>query len=579
MKRSGFAYRLDRYADRAATGKIVVGKWVRRAAERHIRDRDGGKARGLRWKPELVERVGKFFGLLRHSKGRAWAGKPFALEDWQVFGLGSMFGWVRDDGRRRYRTAYWEICRKNGKSTIAAGAGLYLLACDHEPGAEVYALATKRDQARIVWTEAERMVRASPDFRKACRFRHNHLAFPRTNSFFAPLGRDKDGLDGLNPHGAIIDEMHAIRDRELVEVIDTATGARFQPLLFQITTAGARRWGICFEQREYSEKLLDGLIEDDSLFPFIASIDADDDWRDEACWPKANPNLGVSCSLEEMRTLAKSAVEVPAKAATFQRYKCGRWIETDNRAILPEVWAAGKLDFDAADLAGRPCYAGVDLSNVRDLTSVTLAFPGDDGTLRVLSRSWIPEASAWERTRRDRAPYVAWMDSGAIVPVPGDSMQFSYPKAFLREVRQRYDLRAVGVDPWNASQLAQDLDAEGFDVVRVHQGKRWMSSPAHELERLLLARQLHHNGDPVLAWAASNLCYKVDGEGNRQPSKALSTERIDPIVALLIALAVCFEKGNDADSIYAHRDLSVVDLDDVGETSLEDFERWDDAKF
>src|SRR5512139_1249755 len=290
----------EQYIDDVVAGRVVACHWVQAACQRHVDDLKHGAERGLHFDREAAEHVLKFFTILKHSKGE-WAGRPLVLEPWQQFLIWTLFGWKRADGTRRFRTAYIEVARKNGKSTIGAGVGLYLLAADGEPGAEIYSAATKRDQARITHLEAVRMVKASPMLRKRIRTFRDNLNIEGTASKFEPLGADADTLDGLNIHGAIIDEIHAHKTREVWDKLDTGTGARRQPLMFGITTAGYDRQSLCWTLNEYSKKVLDGVIEDDTFFALIYTLDDGDDWQDETTWIKANPNLKVSKKNDDLR--------------------------------------------------------------------------------------------------------------------------------------------------------------------------------------------------------------------------------------------------------------------------------------
>jgi phage terminase large subunit-like protein len=278
------------YACAVSEDKVPANRLVRLACKRHLEDLASGRGRGLRVDPAAARHAIEFFGFLRHSKGE-WAGQTFELAPWQGFIVGALFGWRREDGLRRFRTAYCAVPRKNGKSSTAAGIGLYLLVADGEQGAEVYSAATSRDQARIVFDEARRMVASSPALNRRVETLINNLHVAATNSRFMPLSSDSSTMDGLNVHGAIIDELHAHKTRNVVDVLDTATGARRQPLLFEITTAGYDRHSICFEHHDYSIKVLEGIVHDDASFAFIAGADDGDDWTDPEVWQKANPNL------------------------------------------------------------------------------------------------------------------------------------------------------------------------------------------------------------------------------------------------------------------------------------------------
>ena len=303
------------YADAVLAGKMPACRLVRQACTRHRRDWDltqqpGGHPTGFTFDLAAVERAVRFFACLHHSKGE-WAGQPFTLEPWQVFIVGSLLGWKRANGTRRFRTGYLEVPRKNGKSTLLAGLGLYGLVMDREAGAEVYCAATMRDQAKIVWGEAARMRDRSPSLASRVRKFVGSLAVEETHSKMVPLGADADVLDGLNPHVVIIDELHAHRTRAVLDVMDSATGARREPLLVMITTAGTDRTSVCWEQHAYAERVLAGTVEDDSLFCYIATIDEGDDWRERASWIKANPNFGVSRS---SRTISSAAPPRPRRS-------------------------------------------------------------------------------------------------------------------------------------------------------------------------------------------------------------------------------------------------------------------------
>ena len=305
----------------------------------------------------------------------------FRLEPWQQFLVWVLFGWLRDDGLRRYRTAYIEVPRKNGKSTWVAGLGLYLMVGDGEPGAEVFAAATKRDQARIVHSEATRMVQASPDLRRMVRRVRDNLSIPATASKFEPLGADTNSMDGLNVHGGLIDELHAHRTPSVVELLETATGARRQPLLIEITTAGYDRTSICWEHHEYTRQILEGLVQDDTWFGVMYTIDEDDDWRDPATWAKANPNLGVSVKLDDLERKAAKAKAMPIAQNAFKRLHLDVWTQQSDRWIDLELWdaAAGDEERRAEDyLAGSTCYGGLDLASVSDLCAWVMLFPRDD---------------------------------------------------------------------------------------------------------------------------------------------------------------------------------------------------------
>ncbi len=329
------------YAEQVIKGKIPAGELVILACERHLRDLKTAKMRGLYFSEAAADHAIDFFRFLRHSKGE-WAGCELALESWQRFIVGSLFGWFGADGTRRFRTAYDEVPRKNGKSTLAAGIALYLFAADGEPGPEVYSAATKRAQARIVWNEAASMVKASPFLQKRIGVYpgKGNMTITANRAMFEPLGADADTLDGLNIHGAIVDELHAHKKRGMWDVLETATGSRRQSLIFGITTAGFDRNSICWEQREYAERVLRNVIEDDTYFAYIATIDPGDDWQDEQTWAKANPNLGISVKINDLRRKALKAKEMPAAQNAFMRLHLNIWTSQYARWMSMDVWDA-----------------------------------------------------------------------------------------------------------------------------------------------------------------------------------------------------------------------------------------------
>jgi phage terminase large subunit-like protein len=331
-KRSGSADPVTAWARDVRADKMPANQLQHQAAERHLRDLDTAKTRGLVWRPDLAEAAIAFFKLLRHSKG-VLAGQRFELQAWQAFIVGSLFGWVKKDGRRRFREAYVELPRKQGKTTLAAGVALLMAFFDREAGSEAFCAATKKDQARLAWDAARAMVLQSPELKRRLEVFAGAIT-GKDGSKLVPLGADEDTLDGLNVHCAIIDEVHAHRSSGVVDVLKTATGARTQPLIFYITTAGSGRESVCRRLRDYTTRVLEGVVPDDSFFGFIACADPGDDWRDPETWAKANPNLGVSVSLEQLRADAKQAERVPAWQARFRRLHLCEWLEAaEDRAL------------------------------------------------------------------------------------------------------------------------------------------------------------------------------------------------------------------------------------------------------
>ena len=528
------------YARAVTARKIPAGRLVRLACQRHLDDLKAPPSRGFYFDRDAADYALAFFGFLRHTKGE-WAGAAIALDAWQQFIIGAVFGWLRADGTRRFRTAYIEVPRKNGKSTLAAGVGLFLLIADGEAGAEVYSAATKREQARIVFDDAARMVRASPGIRKRVSVLTRNINVPGTASKFEPLARDAKSLDGLNIHGAILDEVHAHPSREIVDVIDTATGARRQPLTFEITTAGFDRNSVCWEHHEYTTQVLEGIFTDagsDAWFGYIAAIDKGDDWRDPAVWEKANPGFGISVKPDDLERKAAKAQSTPAAANVFRQKHCNEWTEQAERWLDMERWRAGAGAVDAEALAGRDCYAGLDLARVDDLSALVLLFPPEalGEAWQALARFFVPEDNIVERGRRDRVPYPLWRDQEWIQATPGNTTDFRFIQAAILEDAERFNIRELAYDRTFAGELVNNLTDEGVLMVPFGQGFMSLAAPTAELERLVLAGQLRHGGNPVLDWNAANVVVRKDPAGNIKPDKERSRERIDGVAALINAL-------------------------------------------
>jgi phage terminase large subunit-like protein len=539
---SPIAQTVRRYIDGVLAGTVIAGEFTRLAVQRHVDDLRDGPGRGLRFDPVKAEETIEFFSYLKHSKGE-WAGQEFQLQPWQMFGVWVLFGWMNATGHRRFRTAYEEVARKNGKSTKAAGIGLKLAFADGELGAEVYSAATKHDQALIVHSEAARMVRATPALRAKIEIYKNNLSRPDTYQKYEPLGADEDTLDGLNVHGAIVDELHAHKTRGVFDLMETATSARRQPVLFAITTAGTDQSAasVCWEQHVYAEQVLKRIIVDDSYFAFIASMDEGDDWQDERNWYKANPNLGVSKKLDYMRDQARKAKNMPAKLNSFLRLDLNKWTQQFSRWIDMQLWDAnaGPPVVDAA-LQGRLCYGGLDLSSVSDLTAWVLLFPDPvmPDRVTILPRLWCPEARLQDEERNQyRDQYQAWARDGWLMTTPGNAIDYETIKAQILLDAARFQLQEIAVDRlFQGYQLSMQLAEEGCTVAACGMGFMSMAGPCKEFERRLLEKHLRHGGHPVLKWMANNVAVREDPAGNLKPDKASSQGKIDGIVGILLAL-------------------------------------------
>jgi len=523
------------------TVESPVCKLVALARARQERDLIEGPARGLFFDVKAADYAVEVIGRLRHSQGE-WAGKPFILAPWQEHDIiRPIFGWKRADGTRRFRIAYDEIPRKNGKSTKAAAIGNFLFLADSEPGAQVYTAATKKDQARIVHSEAVRMVRTmqaeDPAFKEHVRIYHSSMCVKATDSKYEPLSADSGTLDGLNISGAIIDELHAHKTRDLYDKLRTAKGSRRQPLLFIITTAGYDRTSVCWEVHEHAVKVLEGVLEDDSFFAYIACLDEGDDWTDEAVWHKANPNLGISVKLDDLREECQRAKTNRGEENAFRRFHLNQWTTLADRWLALDKWdLCSEPRYSVEDLHGMRCWAGLDLASIKDLTALVLAFPIDE-TIVLLPYFWCPEDDIGSRTERDRLPYATWVHEGHIRTTPGSETDYGRVRGDIRAIADEFAIQEIAVDRlFQGGQLSHDLMEDGHEIIKFGQGFYSMAAPTLQFELLVNKRRFRHNGNPVLRWMATNVAVVQDSAGCLKPCKKRSAEKIDGIVAAIMAL-------------------------------------------
>jgi phage terminase large subunit-like protein len=457
-------------------------------------------------------------------------------------------------------------------STDAAGTGLYLAFADDEPGAEVYSTATKKDQAIIVHSEATRMVRANQEFQRlGVEIYKNNICRPGKAQKYEPLGADEDTMDGYNVHGAIVDELHAHKTRGAYDLMDTGTSARRQPILWAITTAGTDQTeaSVCWEQHVYTEQILRGIVQDDSHFGMIFCLDKADDWTEEKNWYKANPNLGISKKLDYMREQAIKAKALPSKQNTFKRLDLNEWTQQATRWIDMGLWDANAGPvIDEAALIGRPCYGGIDLSSVSDITAWMLVFPDPViiDRLTVLVRLWCPEArlqkvevedvgeSKSRRRNLYAEQYQAWEREGYIMATPGNAIDYEQIEAQIAEDAKTFNIQEVAIDRlFQGYQMAMRLqEHHGLTVAACGMGYMSMAGPCAEFERRLLEKKIHHGGHPVLRWMANNVAVREDPAGNKKPDKSTSQGKIDGIVALLLGLDRVMRQQNTA-SVYEER--------------------------
>lgn len=469
---------------------------------------------------------------LRHVKGGR-AGAAFELEPWEAGIIANLFGWKRPDGSRRFREAFIYIARKNGKTAIAAGLVLLALFCDAEPGAEIYSAAADREQASLVFEQARGMVMQEPELQSRATVYTKSIVLNDLSASYKAISADAHTKHGYNVHFAVIDELHAQPNSDLVDVLVTATGSRRQPMIVFITTADYHRDSICNTKYAEACRVRDGAIDDPSFLPVIFEALPEDDWTKPSTWRKANPNMGVSVSEEYLAHECKRAMETPTYENTFKRLHLNLRTEQDVRWIPFERWQACACPLDDSDLLGQPCYAGVDLASTRDLSALVLYFPHVNYAMPFF---WVPGENAEAREKRDRVPYQTWARAGHMTLTEGNVSDYGVIRAALRDLKSRYDIRELAFDRWGATQLMLELQGDGLSVEPCGQGFATMSAPAKELEKLIVSGKLRHPDNPVMNWCASNVAVEMDSAGNIKPSKKKSHERIDGIVALTMAI-------------------------------------------
>ena len=505
---------------------------------------------------EAADKAVAFFAeCLRHTTGE-WRGEPFVLADWQADEVvRPLFGWKRQDGTRRYRTAFIFIPRKAGKTSLAAGLALYALYCDNEPGAQVVNAAADRDQAALCFDAAKQMVEMEPELADRAEVFKRSIAISETGSSYRVLSSDAYTKHGLNCSFIGADELHCWPNRELYDTLTTSTGARRQPLTVITTTAGYDKHSLCYELYDYAVKVRDGIIEDDSFLPVIYEAGPDDDWKDPKTWSKAHPGLDISIKREYIVSECDKAKAVPAYENTFRRLLLNQWTEQDSRWLSMDSWDA--CEGDLPDLKTRDCFAGLDLASTVDVTAFVLTFPVES-KLVLVPFFWLPRERLQDRVKRDRVPYDVWVKQGYIRLTEGAVTDYDAIREDILKIAEDYRIREIAVDRWNATQLATQLSGEGFEMVGFGQGFASMSGPAKELERRVLGKDLLHDGNPVLRWMVSNVTVTQDPAGNVKPDKAKSSEKIDGVVAGCMGIGRYMVAEQDKPDIYQSRGLVFI---------------------
>jgi phage terminase large subunit-like protein len=502
---------------------------------------------GARFDPERVDKVLKAFGLLRHTKGK-WSGQPLRPDSWQVaYILAPVFGWIRfDEDADRWvrviRELYADVPRKNGKSTLLGGIAIYLTAADGEPGAEVVAAATTKDQAGFVFAPVKALAENTPALKKHLRTYATKIVHPASASYFQVISSVAEAQHGANLHGVIVDELHVHKTPDLVDVLETGTGSRDQPLTAAITTADDGKPNTVYDQkRRRVEQLAARLLKDPTVYGVVFAAEKTDDPFAEETWRKANPGFGISPTRSYLVKEAAKAQDSPAALSRFLRLHLGIRTKQVTKYLDLGAWDESAGMVDESKLAGRACHGGLDLASVSDVTALCWDFPGGDDRHEVIWRFWIPEDQLEKLDRRTAGAASVWVRNGWLDLTPGNVIDNDFIVATILEDAQAFDVRTVGFDPWGATDVVRRLGDEGLTCVPVRQGYGTVAAPMKELLRLVLARRYVHGGNPVMRWMVDNLAVRMDPAGNVKPDKATAADKIDGVAAAVTALRECMD--------------------------------------
>lgn len=501
-----------------------------------------------------ADRAVKFIENLRHTKGK-WVGTRFWLLPWQEQLIRDIFGVVKPDENRQFRTAFVEIPKKNGKSELAAAVALYLLYADNEPSAEVYGAAADRQQASIVFDVANQMVQMTPALMKRSKIMGatRRIVNYSNAGFYQVLSAEVGTKHGLNVSGLVFDELHAQPTPHLYNVLTKGSGdAREQPLFFLITTAGTDRNSICYAIHTKAKDILENRRIDASFYPVIYGIEDDDDWSDEENWRKANPSLGYTIPIDRVRDAYREASQNPAEENVFRQLRLCQWVTSTVRWIPDHIYEQGNRPIDLESLKGRDCYGGLDLSSSGDITAFVLMFPPCTETepYYMLPFFWVPEDTIPLRVKRASVPYDVWVRQGYLMSTEGNVIHYGFIEKVIEQLVELYHIREIAFDRWGAVQMVQNLEGAGFTVVPIGQGYRDMSPPTKAFYELLMKGEIIHGGNPVMRWMAGNVVVETDPAGNIKPTKAKSAEKIDGIVAAIMALDRCIRNAGQQGSVY-----------------------------
>ena len=509
-----------------------------------------------------ADRAVKFIENLCHTKGK-WAGKRFWLLPWQEQLIRDIFGIVKPDGYRQFRTAFVEICKKVGKSELAAAVALYLLYADNEPSAEVYGAAADRQQASIVFDVARQMVEMSPALLKRSKLMTatKRIVNYGNSGYYQVLSAEVGGKHGFSVSGLVFDEIHTQPNRQLYDVLTKGSSdARQNPLHFIITTAGTDRHSIAYELHTKAVDILEGRRVDPTFYPVVYGLKDDEDWEDEANWYKVNPSLGYTVDIERLRDAYREAKQNPADEVTFKWLRLNMWVSSTVAWIPDAIFMKGNEEIDLAALEGRDCYGGLDLSSTGDITALVLMFPprDEDEKYILLPFFWVPEETIPQRVKAASVPYDIWERQGYLLSTEGNVIHYDFIEKFINDLAEKYHIVEIAVDRWNATQMIQNLEGDGFTMVPFGQGFASMSGPTKDFYRLLMEGKIIHGGHPVLRWMAGNVVVDTDPAGNIKVTKAKSKEKIDGIVAAIMALDRCIRNQTEPQgSVYDERGLLV----------------------
>lgn len=509
-----------------------------------------------------ADRAVKFIENLCHTKGK-WAGKRFWLLPWQEQLIRDIFGIVKPDGYRQFRTAFVEICKKVGKSELAAAVALYLLYADNEPSAEVYGAAADRQQASIVFDVAKQMVEMSPALLKRSKLMTatKRIVNYGNSGYYQVLSAEVGGKHGFSVSGLVFDEIHTQPNRQLYDVLTKGSSdARQNPLHFIITTAGTDRHSIAYELHTKAVDILEGRRVDPTFYPVVYGLKDDEDWEDEANWYKVNPSLGYTVDIERLRDAYREAKQNPADEVTFKWLRLNMWVSSTVAWIPDAIFMKGNEAIDLASLEGRDCYGGLDLSSTGDITALVLMFPprDEDEKYILLPFFWVPEETIPQRVKAASVPYDIWERQGYLLSTEGNVIHYDFIEKFINDLAEKYHIVEIAVDRWNATQMIQNLEGDGFTMVPFGQGFASMSGPTKDFYRLLMEGKIIHGGHPVLRWMAGNVVVDTDPAGNIKVTKAKSKEKIDGIVAAIMALDRCIRNQTEPQgSVYDERGLLV----------------------